>query len=294
MRKKLTTLLLLLALIVVGCKQEPQAHPSSPLADKKEIQLFIIKTEQNSHFIERLKTNLSNADIDIIRDTNINRVFLKEFGKSSFRSYHLLMFMDKQLTLNLIKKYPNIGLLTPLNMAIYKKATTLTIAILTPNAIAHAIKISTIDPLLITYADKVRKAIIASIKSQEYRQTTVHSLPLVYRSLSAKIDNLDDFEAKVEENLNNEAFLIPNYIDLKEKLFNKYDYNAYDFYHIYSLYRIKNLYETLNAHPEFGVLYPYSLSLYKKKSTQRSNISFFQIDMKKEDNLTQLIQKVIR
>ncbi len=73
--------------------------------------------------------NESGLKVDVNND--MNSIFEKRYKKVHHKSYNLAIFRNNELVTKLAKKYPSIGLITPLSMSIYSDdAKTLSMSLL--------------------------------------------------------------------------------------------------------------------------------------------------------------------
>ena len=62
--------------------------------------------------------NASGMVVDV--NNNMNSIFEKRYKKIHHKSYNLAIFRNNKSIIKLIKKYPSIGLITPLNLILKK------------------------------------------------------------------------------------------------------------------------------------------------------------------------------
>ena len=81
----------------------------------------------------------------------MNGPFKKQFKETTFDVYNLFTFFSKKETLELVKKYPNVGLFSPMSMSIYTKKgdSKISISTLSVQAMAKILKIPADDTTLV-------------------------------------------------------------------------------------------------------------------------------------------------
>jgi len=112
--------------------------------------------------------NESNMHVDV--NNNMNSIFEKRYKKVHHKSYNLAIFTNSQSVATLIKKYPSIGLITPLSMSIYSDDTknTINISTLSLQGMARITKIPETNPDLIAYTKLLDEALHKALTNGKY------------------------------------------------------------------------------------------------------------------------------
>jgi len=92
----------------------------------------------------------TKAGFFVSANRDMNGPFKKQFKESGFDTYNLFTFYKKDITLELAKKYPNIGLFAPMSMSIYTKkgAKSISVSSLSAKAMQKIMKIPAEEKLL--------------------------------------------------------------------------------------------------------------------------------------------------
>jgi uncharacterized protein (DUF302 family) len=201
------------------------------------------------------------------------------------------MYINNDLTFKLIKKYPNFGALTPLSMSIWEaKDGSMNISTLSIEGMARAIGMPVNDPDLVSYAALIKKALRKamphgsfkalnfSVKFPKKTLATTFVADVDLEDGSAE-DFIDDFEAEFEGELEPLGFLLPNYTNVQEEIFDDAGYTGvYDFYHTYSICKFDVIYPVSKTHPEAGAWAPCSFYLYKKVGENKMHMGFLSVE----------------
>jgi len=272
----------------VGC-----SSPSRPLAHPKVIQNVQVYTTDNSDkkvTLQSIEAAFESVGLSIPGNNNMNIPFLKRFGKVHYKIYNLAMYVNNDLTYKLIKKYPSFGALTPLTMSIYSDKQSLNISTLTIHGMARATQVPLNDPDLIAYAALIDKALKKAMPNGHFKDlpfTPTHkeNSYQVNFSTDVSLDEgetiegyIDDFEAEFEGELEPLGFLLPNYTNVQEEIFDEHNYHAYDFYHTYSICKFDVIYPVSKLHPEAGAWAPCSFYIYKKKDENKMHMGFLGVE----------------
>ncbi|MCO4846256.1 MAG: DUF302 domain-containing protein [Sulfurovum sp.] len=209
----------------------------------------------------------------------------QNFSVVDFDVYNLFTLFKKDIVVKLAKKYPNIGLFSPMSMSIYTRKGTKTISVssLSAAAMADIMGIPSDDADLVAYGklveDTLREALPnAKVEKVAYEMNQPEG-PLV-STAQFDIDPDGDWEEIKEEFQENfEAALIPamfinagfndlNY-DIEES-----GYEGYNFYDAYSICYLEVIYTVARKHPEAGAFAPCTLYMYQRKGKNTMEIGF--------------------
>ncbi len=252
-------------------------------AETQNIQIFSVDNSKgtlNAKSIEKAFT-ASGVVVDVNND--MNSIFSKRYGKVHHKNYNLAIFTNPKLVSKLMKKYPSIGLITPLSMSIYEDAAknTISISTLSLAGMARITKIPATDPDLVEYAKAVDAALHKALPKGKYlavNHNTKPSKPLTSEFTiefeledgDTYADAKDSFEEEFESELGPVGFLIPKSYKLQ--------HDDYDFFDTYSIIRFNAIYPVSKNHPDAGAYAPFSLVIYKKKGEDATHIAFPSID----------------
>ena len=252
-------------------------------AETQNIQIFSVDNSKgaiNAKTIEKA-FNASGVVVDVNND--MNSIFSKRYGKVHHKNYNLAIFTNAKMVSKLMKKYPSIGLITPLSMSIYEDGAknTINISTLSLAGMARITKIPATDPDLIEYAKSVDTALHKALPNGKYlsvNHNTKSSKPLTTEFTTefeledgdTYVDAKDSFEEEFEGELGPVGFLIPKSYKLQ--------HDDYDFFDTYSIIRFNAIYPVSKNHPDAGAYAPFSLVIYKKKDEDAAHIAFPSID----------------
>ena len=290
--KKIYTLIMaaVVAISIVGCTGAAPA-PEKP----KKIQNVQVYTTANADGAVTTKTieaAFESVGLSVPGNNDMNKPFKTRFGKLHYKVYNLAMYINNDLTLKLIKKYPNFGALTPLTMSIWEaKDGSMNISTLNINGMARAIGMPVTDPDLIAYAALIKKGLATAMPKGHFKELD-YTVKFPNKTLAAnfvadvELDDgattdefIEDFEAEFEGELEPLGFLLPNYTNVQEEIFDDAGYTGvYDFYHTYSICKFDVIYPVSKTHPEAGAWAPCSFFLYKKKGEDQMHMGFLSVE----------------
>jgi uncharacterized protein (DUF302 family) len=209
----------------------------------------------------------------------------KNFDTVTFEVYNLFTLFKKDVVVKLGKKYPNIGLFSPMSMSIWTKRGTKTISVssLSTAAMAEIMGVPEDDAELVAYGKLVQDTLRAALPNAKVEKVAYEMKqpegPLVSTAQFAMDPEADWEEVKEEFQENFEQELIPamfinagfndlNY-DMEES-----GYEGYNFYDVYSICYLEVIYTVAKDHPEAGAFAPCSMYMYQKKGTNTMEIGF--------------------
>lgn len=209
----------------------------------------------------------------------------KNFDTVTFEVYNLFTLFKKDVVVKLGKKYPNIGLFSPMSMSIWTKRGTKTISVssLSTAAMAEIMGVPADDEELVAYGKLVQDTLRAALPNAKVEKVAYEMKqpegPLVSTAQFAMDPEADWEEVKEEFQENFEQELIPamfinagfndlNY-DMEES-----GYEGYNFYDVYSICYLEVIYTVAKDHPEAGAFAPCSMYMYQKKGTNTMEIGF--------------------
>lgn len=287
--KKIYTLLIaaFVALSVTACN----GTSVSPTEPKKpqDVQVFTTANKDGKVTTKTIEDAFDATGLSVPGNNDMNKPFKTRFGKVHYKVYNLAMYVNNDITFKLIKKYPKFGALTPLTMSIWEdKDGSMNISTLTANGMSRATGVPKNDPDLIAYSALIEKALKKAMPEGHFKNLN-HTVKYPNKSfaidMTAEVDTdgsmedfIEDFEAEFEGELEPLGFLLPNYTNVQEEIFDDHDYHAYDFYHTYSICKFDVIYPVSKLHPEAGAWAPCSFYLYKKKGEPIMHMGFLGVD----------------
>jgi len=282
------TAMLLLLLLFTACTQTPQAKITQVKKQVQDVQVFSMLNTDDALTPHTIEEAFDSLGLSVVGNNDMNIPFRKRFGHVHYKVYNLAMFMHNELSYKLLKKYPSFGVLTPLTMSIYTKEDKIYIATLSRHAMARVAHIPQDDPDLIAYAQLITKALKTALPKGSFEAAghmpidTNTSLQVNFTSkvdLSKESEEfIEDFEAEFEAEMESLGFLLPNFTNVKEELFDEYGYDAYDFYHTYSICKFDVIYPVSKKYPQAGAWAPCSFYLYKKKDEDTMHMGFLSVE----------------
>ncbi|MDQ7043646.1 MAG: DUF302 domain-containing protein [Sulfurimonas sp.] len=216
-------------------------------------------------------------------NSEMNLPFTKQFKETSFKVFTLMTFHHNTLALELVKKYPQAGVITPMGIGIYQglNENTLHVSILTAEAQGKILGIKT--PIL----KKIETELMAVFKKSfptakfAFSEDSLKEARNLVTQYEMDLDGEDWEEMKEEFEMNLEAgfepfgFVMPSFLDLNEELTKEGTVESpYDFYDTYSICKLKVIYTVAKSCPEASAFAPCTTMVYKLKSEDKIVVGF--------------------
>lgn len=271
----------------VTAKEVVTPAPSDATVSKSNVSDIEIFTSENTDekiTPATIEQAFKDAGFTISANRDMNGPFVKQFKESTFDTYNLFTFYKKDTVLELVKKYPNVGLFAPMSMSIYTKkgAKTISVSSLSAEAMAKIMKAPNNDKTL-----QDLKTLVHDTLKKAMPNGTLESIPYHIQDAKGELvttvsmemdseeweDELDEFKMGFEGELAPNGFVIAGFNNLGDD-FEESKFEAYDFYEVYSVCKLPVIYTIAKSRPEAGAFAPCSLYLSKKKGEDEMHVAF--------------------
>ncbi|HIC43906.1 MAG TPA: hypothetical protein EYO73_06335 [Sulfurimonas sp.] len=294
MKKILSILALALAaLALTACSATAPKVQAGIDDDGQDIRIFTTSNTDGKITSATIEAAFEKTGFSIDGNNNMNAPFKPRFGKTFYQTYQLFTTHSSAHTLALVKKYPKIGLLSPLSMSIYSnrdddlsKGKTMNISSLTLRGMSRITQIPMTNPDLIDYAKFIEKALRAALPGGEFvtlSYKNVAKMDVSYETTFTTVfdganederaEQKDDFEAEFEGELEPIGFLFPGFVDFASE-FGDAGYDAFEQYDTYSICKLDVIFPIHQNHPEVGAFAPCTYYIYMKKGEKTVHMGF--------------------
>ncbi|MBT8344498.1 MAG: DUF302 domain-containing protein, partial [Sulfurovum sp.] len=209
----------------------------------------------------------------------------KNFTTVDFDVYNLFTLFKKDVVVKLGKKYPNIGLFSPMSMSIWTRKGTNTISVssLSAAAMADIMGIPSDDAELVAYGKLIQETLRAALPGAKVEKVSYEMKqpegPLV-STAQGKMDPeadweevKDKFQEDFEQALIPAMFINAGFNDLNYDM-EESGFEGYTFYDVYSICYLEVIYTVAKKYPEAGAFAPCSLYMYQKKGTNTMEMGY--------------------
>ena len=251
----------------------------SILSAKGDLHMFEIDNKDGSITTKQIEKEFINNGFGIGINSNMNRPYMIQFKKTSFKIYTLLTVYHETLGFELVKKQPDAGVFLPMGVVIYQRKgeDTLHVSVLTSEAQAKILGFD--DEILKTIETKVL-AVLNKILPQAKHRFSEEALkeanPLITKyefdlDGEDKEEGIENLIMSLENGFELYGFIVPSTLEVNEKI--KGD-SPYDYYKTYSICKLPVIYTVSLTTPEAGAFAPCSLMIYKKKDEDKIVVGF--------------------
>ena len=250
----------------------------------QDIQIFTSANENGKITPKTIEEAFQKAGFFVSENRDMNGPFKIQFKETTYDVYNLFTFHSKEVNLELVKEYPQMGLFAPMSMSIYtrKGDKKISIASLTPEAMAKILNIPADNAALVKVGKMVKEALKGAMPEGKF-ETLAYTVQKPTDSLVSSYememdpeeweDAKEEFQMEFEGALALNGFVMAGFNDLNYD-FDESKYEAYDFYDVYSICKLPVIYTVAKVRPEAGAYAPCSLYMYKKKGDNNMHIAF--------------------
>ena len=276
-------LILLMSVGLMATEVPAKVEQTTTLSDRNHVRVFTADNTDGKITAKTIQTAFEKAGFMVEANNDMTGPFKRDFKEKFYDVYNLMILWKKDTVLNLLEKYPKIGLFSPLSMSIYtaKGGKTISVASLSTAGYAAMTGVPADEAALVSLGKNIEDALKVAMpkghfETMSYKMKAPEG-PLVHEA-SLKMgeeweDEKDDFEMKFEGELAPNGFVSPAFVDLNYDL-DEHDKDTYSFYDAYSICKIKVIYTVSQKHPEAGALAPCTMYLYKTKDENVMHMGF--------------------
>ena len=258
----------------------------------QNVQVFEVSNKDGKITPKTIEAAFDSLGLIVGGNNNMNNPFMFRFKANHYKTYNLAVFHNADLTLKLIKKYHNFGALSPLTMSIWSddEKKTMKVATLTTYGMARSGSMPVDDADLVAYSALIEKALKKAMPGGKFVEMN-HVNQYPEKSFATdwvvEIDEdeaadpeeyKENFQAEFEGEMEPIGFLFPNYINMKEEIFDEAGYDEFDFYDTYSICKFDVIFPVSKHFPEAGAWAPCSFYMYKKKGENEMHLGFLSVD----------------
>lgn len=256
--------------------------------DTQDIRIFTVDNSTGKITPATIEKAYEETGFSIDGNNNMNKPFSARFGGTHYKTYHLFTVHNADIVAKLIKKYPSIGLLTPLSMSIWSddNKKMINISSLTLRGMSRITQIPMDNKALIEYADLLEEALYKALPNGHFQKLNYAKVADTKMALATTFktefeidedslidDAKDDFQAEFEGEMEPIGFLFPGFIDVNDEVSER-GVDIYDFYDTYSVCKLDVIYPISKSHPEVGAFAPCTFYMYKKKGEPTVHMGF--------------------
>lgn len=250
----------------------------SILSANGDLHLFEIDNTKGNISPQSIESEFVKNGFGISVNSDMINPFMIQFKETKFKVFTLMTVFDEKISFELVKKYPDAGIFTPLGVGIYqnKEDNTLHVSVLTADAYKKILNID--DPLIHELNEKVLQTLKKALPNATHKVSkkalkennaliTKYELPIDGRDIQGAKESLF---LTLNNGLSMYGFVVPGKLDLNKHISN----TPYDFYEGYSICKLPVIYTVALTNPEASAFAPCTLAIYKKKDENKIVMEF--------------------
>ncbi|MBU0720646.1 DUF302 domain-containing protein [bacterium] len=249
-----------------------------------DLHIFDVNNKEGKITTLKIEEAFTSKGFTLGVNSEMNLPFNKQFKQTDFKVFTLLTVYHTALAQDLIKKYPQAGVFTPMGIGIYQglNEDTLHVSALTSDAQAKILGIDNDEILKQIEKDvlKVLNTVLEGAKHRYSEDSLKESRALVTK-FEFVLDGDEWEDAKEELEMNLEAgfepfgFVMPSFLAYNDELTQEGTIESpFDFYDTYSICKLKVIYTVSKSRPEAAAFAPCTLMVYKKKGENKIVLGF--------------------
>lgn len=248
------------------------------LSASSDLHLFEVENKDGAITPKKIEQGFVENGFGIAVNSDMIKPFTIQFKETKFKIFTLMTIYHEKISFDLVKKYPDAGIFTPLGVGIYqdKKENTLHVSVLTSDSLK---KIMGFDDELIKKLEKevllMLKKILPNAKHKLSPNALQEEKELITKyELELDGGSFKDAKEGIMMSLNNGldlyGFVVAGKLDLNEHM----DDSPYDFYEGYSICKLPVIYTVALTNPEAAAFAPCTLAIYSKKGEDKIVLEF--------------------
>jgi len=240
-----------------------------------DVQVFSQKNTDGKITPKTIEAEFKKLGFYISDNRDMNKPFMIQFKNTDFKVYNLFTLYHIDSVHNLAKKYPKIGLFTPMSMSIYtrKGDDSINISSLTLDTMSRISGIPASNPDLQKIGSLVKEALKLALPNGKFK-TFDYKSSSTAKELITKMhvevdpedweDETEGMIEMIEGGLEEKGFVQAGFTDINYD-FKKMGDNYFDMFVSESICKLPVIYAVAKTRPEAGAFAPCSISIYKRK-----------------------------
>ena len=240
-----------------------------------DVQVFSQKNVDGKITPKTIEAEFKKLGFYISDNRDMNGPFMKQFKRTDFKVYNLFTLYHIDSVHNLAKKYPKIGLFTPMSMSMYTKKgdDTIHVSSLTVETMSRISGIPASNPDLQKIGMLVKKALKHAMPNGKF-DTFDYKSSATAKELITKMhvevdpedweDETEGMIEMIEGGLEEKGFVQAGFTDINYD-FKKMGDDYFDMFVSESICKLPVIYAVAKTRPEAGAFAPCSISIYKRK-----------------------------
>lgn len=255
------------------------------VAKVQDIQIWTSDNKDGQITAASVEKAFADAGFIIDGNNDMNAAFKAKFKGSRQDLYHLFTTHRPENVAALVKKYPTVGLFSPMSMSFFSRTGSKKFSVASLSAAGWS-KITGIpadDKDLIAYTDLIFEVFKTAMPKGgfEYVSYNINTkqgdLVTTYKlKMDPNTDFItqkEEFQSEIEAGLETNGFVVAGFVEFAEEFENAGN-ETYDIYDAYSICKLSVIYAVAEKRPEAGAYAPCTLYMHKAKDTNTLTISF--------------------
>ncbi len=255
------------------------------LSAKGDLHLFDVDNKDKKITTKTIEQAFIDGGFTIGINQNMNTPFKKQFEQTDFQVFTLMTMYHTKLSIDLVNKYADAGVFTPMGVGIYQKLNdnTLHVSVLTAKAHEKILGISN-SPILQEIEAKVLAILKKALPNANYKLSDKplgesRKLLTKYELALEEDDDADEIieelQMTLESSFKPKGFVVPKKLTFDMDLNpDDKDDSIYEYYINYSICKLEVIYTVAKTRPDAAAFAPCTTMVYKKRDENKIVLGF--------------------
>lgn len=247
-----------------------------------DFHIYTLDNKDSNINAKMLEDALKSNGFIIGENANIQAELLHIYKDDNFKIYNNISFYHNELTLQLLNKHADAGILVPMGIVMYQRIGEDDLHIVVTRADLQAKVIGVKEEELQSLERAILEVVTGTFPTAIHTYSDASKVQkkefLTKYTLDIKDADFEDVREELEEEFEEKfaelGFAMPSYFDLTDSLGKD---SPYDFYVTYAICKMDVLRTVVKVEPEAAVLGPCTTMIYKKKNEQKIVMGFASI-----------------
>ncbi len=285
----LSALTVMLVLFINGCSKEVSTpkQTAQKVQTREDVRIFSADNSDGKITTQSIEKAFKANGFAIVGNNDMNKAFEKRFGGGKdFHTYRLMFIHNPKISTQLIKEYPEFGLLSPLSTSVYSKdGKTISISSLSLTGMSRISGVPESNPDLILLFDKMTKSLKEALPNGDFQKLSYKKIRpggetitrFAFVLPNEEGDDIEDakesYQETMESEIESQGFIVAGFYPVNEDL-NENGIEDFEFFDSYAICKLEVIYPVHKLHPEVGAFAPCTMYMYKKKGDKFTRMGY--------------------
>ncbi len=258
---------------------------ASTLNAQGDLHLFDVNNKDKKITTKTIEQAFIDNGFTIGINQNMNTPFKKQFKQTDFQVFTLMTMYHTKLSIDLVNKYPDAGVFTPMGVGIYQRLNddTLHVSVLTSKAHEKVLGISN-SSILRQIEMEVLSVLKKAMPNANYKlsedplgesRTLLTKYELALEEDDDADEIIEELQMTLESSFKPKGFVVPKKVNFDMDLNpDDRDDSIYEYFINYSICKLEVIYTVAKTRPDAAAFAPCTTMIYKKRDENKIVLGF--------------------